>query len=573
MPWLTELLKSKVRDGEGRTLGRIHDLAAASGRYPRVGGVIVALNRAGRDHLGTELYNAYVPWASIHKRGAAYHIEAEVAMHHDPDDADLLLKNLLDQQIVDIDGARVVRVNDLLLQESTGGLRITAADVGLRGALRRLKLARPLEAIARSLGYELPVSLIAWNYVAPLGRGDREVRLTVPTQLLKELHPSELADILDQLDVERREQILGVMSAAHLAQTLAESNAEVSRDAVGVLSEEQVRSVIEAMPPDEAADLLGAIGYEKAERLLGLMGMKQASMLRELLGYSPDSAGGRMTPSFVGIRLPSTVHEAIDTIRSQAHEVETIYYAYVLDPDQLLLGVLSLRQLLRSPTSRSVAEIMERNPVAVNAAEDQQQAARLMSRYNLLALPVTDDQGIMRGIVTVDDIVEVLEAEASEDILKVAGGSGRLGGLGLSLAAGLIGVVVLRGQESALMSVLAVAWLLPLFLRVAQDQGTWALARALTAPSEGISRELTAAFASASFSGLLVASFVTALTSSADLAVSLGVGIFVGSFAAALIGLLLPIAAKVRAPLLSVVVGMCSLLVYIWTLGKLAEAL
>ncbi|MEO7804747.1 MAG: CBS domain-containing protein [Actinomycetota bacterium] len=508
-------------------------------------------------------------------------LDRQATLHNDPDDADLLLRSdVLDQQIVDIDGARVVRVNDLLMQESSTGMRITAADVGLRGALRRLKLTR-LESIVQALGYEVPDKLIAWNYVAPLGHGDRHVRLTVPIQLLKELHPSELADILDQLDIERREQILSVMSAAQLAQTLAESNPDVSRDAVEVLSEDRVRRVIEAMPPDEAADLLGAIGYDKAERLLGLMGLNEARMLRELLGYPPDSAGGRMTPSYVAISLPSTVHGAIEKIRSQAEQAETIYYAYVLSSDNRLLGVLSLRELLRSPSTRSVEEIMVHDLVTVGAYDDQQHAARLMSRYNLLALPVTDDDKVMRGIVTVDDIVEVLEEEASQDILQVAGASpGRLGGLALSLAAGLVGVVVLRDRAPILSPVLAVAWLLPLFLRVAQDQGTWSLARSLTVQTRVISRELVAALATAALVGLLVAGFVAAVTTRSDISYSLGLGIFIGSLAAALIGSFLPVAAKVvglgtllvRGRLLSVLVGMCSLLVYIWALGTLKEA-
>lgn len=594
MPWFTEISKRKIYDQTGRTIGRVQDLSATRGRYPQVTGLKVRLDRAGRHLIGTDRGATFFPWRSVSEiEGRLTLMERSPASEKSSDDLYLNL-DVMDRQIVDTDGARVVRVNDLLLHHSAGSFRVVAADVGFRGALRQLGIEKPVMATVNALGYTIEDKLIAWNYVARLEEGGGEVRLTVPSSVLRELHPSELADILDQMDGEQRERILGVMSNLQLAETLAEAEPEVSIEALALLGEERVRRVLELMPPDEATDLLGVIGYEGSERLLGLMGVREASVLRELLGYPPDTAGGRMTPSFAGVPSHATATEAIEMIRKMAPRAETIYFAYVLDESGRLEGVLSLRQLLRSSPDRKVADLMEKDVVHVDVAADQEEVARIMSRYNLLAVPVTESGEFLRGIVTVDDIVDVLEEEASEDLAEVSGvylgegallDTGRLAGFGMSLVAGMLGALLLRSERGVLLSIAALAWLLPIYLRMAQDLGTWSLARALAASNrpahrqlDDLMHELLAALASSAFSGLLVGIFGAWWTRSAAAAFVLGVGLFVGTLAASLIGLGLPTLVKslglrralVHGRLLAIVVGVCSLLVYVWALGSLA---
>ncbi|MCA1839855.1 MAG: CBS domain-containing protein, partial [Actinobacteria bacterium] len=335
--------------------------------------------------------------------------------------------------------------------------------------------------------------------------------------------------------------------------------------------------------------------YEKSERLLALMGLKEASVLRELLGHPPDTAGGRMTPSFVSIHESATVAEAIAEVRAQAAgRAEIIYYAYVLSDDARLKGIISLRDLLKGHASRRVSDLMVTDLIAAHVADDQEEVARNMSRYNLLALPVVDDDHILRGIVTVDDIVDVFDEEASEDLSEIAGtylGEGssvtshRLTGFGLSIVAGLVGAILLRQQRGILLTVAAGAWLLPIYLRSAQDLGTWSLARALglsplspRVQLEALTQELLAAFASSAFLGLLVGLLGGVWTQRFAAAAFLGVGIFVGSLAASLIGLALPSMARAlglkrvlaHGRPLAVIVGLCSLLVYVWALASLA---
>ncbi|MGH2812151.1 MAG: magnesium transporter MgtE N-terminal domain-containing protein [Actinomycetota bacterium] len=598
MPWLTRMLGRPIVDTGGKVLGRIEDLLAERGRFPRVTRAAIRLRPRGKQLLGSPNRMVFIPWSAIDVDDGRGRLGSDPAWQEEVSTFELHLSaDLLDRQIIDTDGARVVRVNDVWLAESADGLRVVGADVGVSGVLRRLGVEGPARHIASALGYEIPQRLIGWNYIAPLDQRRGQVRLTIPTRQLRELHPSEVADILDDLDPEKRERILRVMSDNELAETLGDVEPETSREAVAVLGEERVRRVLALMPPDEATDLLGALSYDAAERLLGLMGVREASVIRELLGYAPDTAGGRMTPSFVAVDAGATAQESIERIRREASRAETIYYAYVLDADSRLKGVLSLRQLLRAPSDRKVEEIMETDFVSALVTDDQEQVARAMARYDLLALPVTDEEGRLRGIVTVDDIVEVLEEEASEDLAEVTGvylgegpgvRTGRLAGFGLSLVAGALAAALLESSSPGLRAVAPVAWLLPLYLRVAQDLGTWSLARALVVAGldprrrlDVLSQELLAALASAAACGVLVGLFGRIWTGSPSAGIFLGVGIFVGSLAASLMGMVLPALAKslglttllARGRLLAVTVGMTALLVYVWSLGSLASRL
>lgn len=597
MPWLTEILGHRVLDPEQSTLGRIDDLLAEPGRFPKVTRASVRLGASGRRLLEGSAGLVFVDWRNLSANGS-YVVHSETPWQNKSPETELRLSaDLLDRQIVDTEGARVVRVNDVWLSDSAGGLRVVGAEVGFGGVLRRLGLGALANRLARALGYEIPEQLIAWNYLAPLEEPKSEVRLTVPSRMLRDLRPSELADIIEELDQERRERILTVMTNTTLAETLPEADPAISIEAVEVLGEERVQQVLLLMPPDEAADLLGVLSYERAERLLSLMGLGEAKVLRELLGYAPDTAGGRMTPSFIAVEATLTAQEAIERIREKALEAEIIYYAYVLDGEGHLTGVLSLRELLRSRASRAVAEIMEIDVVSADLTEDQEEVARKMARYDLLALPVIDEQSRLRGIVTVDDIIEVLDEEASEDLSEVTGvylgegpgvPAGRLAGFGLSLVAGAAAAILIESSRPELRSVAPVAWLLPLYLRIAQDVGTWSLARALAGINKParqrldlITQELLAALVSAASAGLLVGIFGRIWTGGVAGGVFLGVGIFLGSLVASVMGLALPSVARslrltrllARGRPLAVLVGIATLVIYVWALGSLAARL
>lgn len=576
----------------------MRDLLAEQGRFPKVTHLGVAPSRAGRTLLDSRAPIVYVALEETVPSETTFVLKPDALFLESPPHSEVGLRaGLLDRQIIDIEGARVVRVNDVWLAESAAGMRVVGAEVGIAGIFRRLGLERAVRRLAEPLGLEILEKLIPWTYIAPLEEAMGRVQLTVPAHQLRNLHPGELADILDGLDPDQRERILGLLTDHRIAEILAETDPEVSRAAVEALGEDRMRRVLEIMPPDEATDLLGALGYEKSERLLSLIGLGQAEILRELLGFPPDTAGGRMTTSFLAIGREATATDAIEHIRAEAARAETVYYAYVLDAQARLAGVLSFRDLLRADPSRVVSDLIDKNPVSVHVMDDQQDVARKMARYDLLALPVVDDAGKLRGIVTVDDILQVLEEEASEDLAEVAGvylgegpgvRAGRVTGFLFSVIGGASAAALLESKRPVLASIAAVAWLLPLYLRIAQDLGTWSLARALAGLSlplrkrlDSLAYELLAALATAAAAAVLVATFGTWWTGEFTAGAFLGVGIFVGALAASIIGLALPSVASslrlsrllARGRPLAVLVGLATVLVYVWSLSSLASRL
>ncbi len=238
---------------------------------------------------------------------------------------------------------------------------------------------------------------------------------------LQQLPPEEVAQLLESMPSEELAQLLQLITDEELADLLEKMDAATAAHIVRKLSYARAADILEEMAPDNATDIAGELEPEEAEAILVEMQPAEADDIRDLLSYPPDTAGGRMTPEFVAISPNLTVDEALVALRKVASEAETIYYVYVVDDHDRLIGVLNLRDLVVSPPGRSVGEIMIREPIKVRASEDQETAARLLGEYNLLAIPVVDDDDRLLGIITVDDAADILEQEFSEDYLKMAG--------------------------------------------------------------------------------------------------------------------------------------------------------
>ena len=243
-------------------------------------------------------------------------------------------------------------------------------------------------------------------------------RLDELRALLSELHPADLAEVLQELEEEDRTAVVQLLAGPTAAEAISELELEEQVDLVTALPPEQAKVILDEMSADDAADLFAELDPEQAGALLGLMAKEEATDVRELLGFREDSAGGIMTTEFVAIQAHRTAAEAIEQLRREAPSAETAYYVYVVDARERLVGVLSLRELIVAPPDAEVRSIMRTNPVSVHVGDDQEEVARVVQKYNLLAVPVVDDQEILRGIVTVDDVIDVLEEEATEDIYR-----------------------------------------------------------------------------------------------------------------------------------------------------------
>ena len=401
MLFLSQLIGRPVRDRNGEAFGKVRDLIVALGeRYPPVTGLVVRV--AGAREI-------FLPWSDVEEIdtfGARLHTSSIdiTTFRQRPDEIRLWL-DLQDKQIVDVEGRKIVRVNDIQLAPVDGHLRLVAVDVGLAGILRRLGLSGPGERLAKALRVE-PENYIEWEDVDPVESSVSSLKLRVPHQALGTLHPADVAHIVEQLAPRDRAGILASLDDERAADVLEELAADDQVDILEALPPEKAADILEEMGPDEAADLVADLSEERQEELLGLMEPEEASDVRELLAYGEETAGGLMTTDFITITPDQTAERVIDMLRELHPDADQVYYLYVTDPDGTLVGTITLRGLIVARPETPVREFMRPDPISVALEVDAEQVGAAIARYNLLALPVVDAEGRMQGIVTVDDAFE-----------------------------------------------------------------------------------------------------------------------------------------------------------------------
>ncbi|HEY5629845.1 MAG TPA: CBS domain-containing protein [Candidatus Limnocylindrales bacterium] len=403
MRFLSRCIGLPVRDPSGEPLGTIADLIVAiGGKYPPVTGLVVRTDRR----------RIFIPWndvSAFDENGASLRVRTiDIGKFRQRENEILLKANLLDKQIVDIEGRKVIRVNDVSLDNVEGRLRLVAVDVGAAGLLRRLGVEGPLRRLAKNVNSSIPERYIDWEDVDPLDSTIASVRLRVPHAKLAELHPADLASIIEDLAPRDRAGVLAALNDEALADVVEEMEPETQVDVMEDLTPERAADILEEMSPDDAADLVADLDQETRDEILAHMEREEAEEVQELLGYDEDSAGGLMTTEFIAVEERLTAGGAIDRLRELEPDAETIYYVYVLDDDGRLTGVISLRDLIVARPETPVPEVMIREPKAVNVNADQDEVAEVVAHYNLLAVPVVDDDGVMMGIVTVDDALDTV---------------------------------------------------------------------------------------------------------------------------------------------------------------------
>ncbi len=403
MLYLSQAIGRPVLDGQGEPIGKVADLiVAVGGKYPPVTGLVV---QTGRRRI-------FLPWssvASLDTSGARLATRTiDIGKFQQRPNEILLRSDVVDKQIVDIDGRKVVRVNDLRLDEINGALHLVAVDVGAAGLLRRLGFEGAYRAIARNLRLPLPERYIDWEDVDPVETSIASVKLRVPHRGLAELHPADLADILEDLAPKDRAGVLASLGDDAAADAIEEMEPETQVEVLEDLEPARAADNLEEMSPDDAADLVADLSHESRAEILALMERDEADEVQELLGYPEESAGGIMTTEFIALQESLTAAQAIDRLRELEPDAETIYYVYVTDEEDRLVGVLSLRDLIVAQPDTPIARIMIREPIAVGVLADQEEVAEVVAHYNLLAVPVVDEQGRLEGIVTVDDAIDTV---------------------------------------------------------------------------------------------------------------------------------------------------------------------
>jgi CBS domain-containing protein len=402
MAFVSELTGRPVTDYDGTRVGVLKDLVASTRpefAHPVIDAVIVDSGDRQFPIPYSDL--AALLSAAIPLKRPLADIQPYVMQENDL----LLVKDVLDKQILDTDDARVVRVNDIEVVRVNGNVVVSNVDIGLLGILRRIGMEGFGQWLTRFTRLDASQGVISWDFVEPL-RHDQFMRLKVPADTLTDLHPADIAEIISDLNRSERKDLLGHLSVEQLADTLEEVEPDFQAHILEHLSDDKVADVLEEMSPDDAADLLGELDDERKESLLGLMEKEEAEEVRDLLKYDEDTAGGIMTTEYVTVLPNMTAQQTIDHLRKVGEEAELVYYVYVTDEQEHLMGVFSLSDLICAQPDTPITEIMHKRVVSVEVDSEQEEVAHAVAKYNLIAVPVVDAENRMQGIVTSDDALD-----------------------------------------------------------------------------------------------------------------------------------------------------------------------
>jgi sporulation protein YlmC with PRC-barrel domain len=404
---LTALLGTPVTDSQGHLRGRLKDIAVATG--PDAGKVagLVLKTRAGL---------CIVPSEDVMETPAGtLELRSSGAMVPLKDDGNYLYlqQDLMDRQIIDIHGRKVVRVNDVDLEWLGRGaahlLRVAEVEVGLRGAFRRVfKGLLPrgtLETLSRKLG----ARGIPWQFVDVIEVDPaRRVKLRIEYERLAEMHPSDLAEILEDLAPAEREAVFTSLDEDVAAETLEEVDPKLQKSLLEKLDEERIADIVEEMDPGAAADLLAELTEEQSDAILEEMEPEERHEVEELLEFDEDSAAGCMTTDFIYLGMPSTVAQAVQAMRSFDGDPAGVTEVYLLDEKRILRGAVPLARLVMALPETRMAVLAEPRVLSCPADLHQDDLAELFDKYNLHALPVVDAQGRMVGVVQADQVISFL---------------------------------------------------------------------------------------------------------------------------------------------------------------------
>ncbi len=405
MAYVSELIGREVRDAKGNLIGKLTDLLISpegNGElYPRVVALVVRQN-------GSE--PSLLPWGGTEDlAGNKIILQRPVTTPYQPKGNEVYLdRDVMDKQVIDTNGMRVVRVNDLELAKIGSDYRLVNVDIGGRGLLRRLGWEDLFEHLAERFHRQLPTTAIPWGEMEFVPRGNLQVRVSRAS--MKELHPADIAEILEDMTPREAGHLIRDLPDEKVADVMEELEPEFQEKVLETFPDERAADIVEEMEPDEAADVLQEMDEERRAHVFSLMEPEEMAEVAELIEHPEDTAGGMMTPKYVAVPPGLTAGQALQELRGAAasKEAETIYYVYVLDAEEHLLGVVSLSDLVLAAPETNVADIMHHQPVRVRLEDSREQVLEEVARYNLLAVPVVDAENRLQGIVTADDALDMI---------------------------------------------------------------------------------------------------------------------------------------------------------------------
>jgi CBS domain-containing protein/sporulation protein YlmC with PRC-barrel domain len=407
------LVGMPVMGEDGKECGRIQELAVDVGKdSTRVYGFLLAWRGSGKSH------RSMVPVETIkmpHAADRTLRTGAKPERVPSLSDTLLLERDLLDQQIIDVDGRKVVRVNDVNLAweragdgDETTTLRIEDVEIGMRGALRRLLKGLPALAVD-TLVRAIPSRVIPWSCVDVIDRDPaRRVRLKIGEERLAKLHPSDIADILEELAPAEREAVFTSLPEETAAEALEEIQPKLQKELLLHMKSERAADIIEEMDPGAAADVLGELSDEQSDAILDEMEPDERHDVEELLEFSAESAAGRMTTDFISVSRDGSVADAIEALRGFDGDPDTISEIYLLDSEERLDGVVMLPRLLLAAPDTKLSTLAEGHNVSCGLHATDQQVAERFDKYNLRSLPVVDVGRRVAGVIHAEQVIAQL---------------------------------------------------------------------------------------------------------------------------------------------------------------------
>lgn len=407
---LTELIGTPVIDNTGVRAGKVREVALTPEENSSVVTSFVVKTRHG---------NRLVPAKAISLIDNVLRVAtpaSEWSPYAGPEGLLLLERDLLDQQIIDVHGRKVVRVNDVdIHEESSNGhivLKIGAVDVGARGAMRRLLKGVVPYAALRPLLEKIPPRMIPWEFVDLIETDPaRRVKLKISLERLAKLHPADIADIVEELAPAEREAIFETLDEEVAAETLEEIDPKLQVSILSSLDSDRAADIVEEMDPDAAADLLGDMHPDASEEILTEMEPEERAEVAELMNFQENTAAGRMTTEYMALNSNAKVEDAIEMLRNFEGGLEGISTIFIVGDKDKLLGAVPLAKIALAEPETPLMMLSTGHITTVHPGADEKKVAELFDKYNLLTLPVIDDDGVLTGVITADDVINMLRSK------------------------------------------------------------------------------------------------------------------------------------------------------------------
>jgi len=410
--YVSQAIGSKIKDNDGNRIGKVIDVIVNTAQHGTVyeeafRPVIVGI----KTKINGEIH--FLDYQFIKLENNGRNISFTCTQASDLTESVLenglpLAKNIMDRQIVDINGRKLVRVNDVRMVSITSGTYAIAVDIGTEGLLRRLGVAEIVNKMLGIFSWSLPTQYILWDDVEAFDTSNFNIKLSHTSSKLNRLHPSDLADIIEEMGAHSRTKIFESLDEEKAADVLEEMEPYAQAQIIESLSIGKAADVLEKMPADEVADLMDELEDEKVELLLNEMEKESSEEVRELLEYEEKEVGSLMTTDYLSFRETMTIEDTLTELRLQKPEADMIYSLFITDEDEKLVATVSLRDLVISQPTMTLAEIMNKDVICVFDEDKIDTLAVIILKYDLLAIPVTEKDNTLVGMVVIDDIVEDL---------------------------------------------------------------------------------------------------------------------------------------------------------------------